>query len=733
MRKLKITQLPKMVYGGRAFNQVAPNAIPNHMNEAPMKVGNTLSPVPRGMANLEAERGETAFIPNQDGLPAHYNIGGKRHSEGGTPLNLPEDSFIFSDTKSMTLRDKELLAQFGESKPKTYASIAKKYDINKYRKVLADPNSDHIQVATAEKMIENNNLMLGKLALAQESVKGFPQGIPFIAYPYMMKNNISPEDILPQVQEPAQEQMPAQEMPMAMYGGNMRKIKIKNTPSYKPGGTISSDGLRKYQGNIGGSGVLLPQYQNQLNDDAFNQLLAVYNEMEKKSGETKQKNQKAVKEAVKISAAKAKATGKKSTSGYNPDRSRQETYDYNQAFLDAYIAGAQQGNYKPELPFTYTEKGDAALRQRQAVQSQMSGKSNIYGDPEVLDLEDFRNRHAWYFKDKQSWDPSNAADVEDFQTKYNEKAKQYGLPVYFTEKGPQGTRLDKKFGEHTWSAPGFNTPEKPEVKQEVEKTTTQEPIEPIDFNPEEVYQPYGYYPQDIANLATALASQIPDVKTWYPNVPFRSADPIYLKEDYSPIMESANLATQGMTSYSGRPAATSGILATMGKAARAAADHNLQVANINAGIYNDAQRFNAQAGEANAKYNAVMAQQDFDARELYEADRIKARNKKRAEVTGMFNNMLTNAADTYNMNLMSPYFKVDPTTGGRATLYNTEALKPNKNAYTSDTIRMFKMLKDETGASDEAIFNYLARSKAQPPEQSDYYNPYDMAVGPYGL
>jgi hypothetical protein len=653
MRKLKIKQLPQMVYGGRAFNQVAPNAIPNHMNEAPLKVNDTLQPVPEEIATLEAENGETAFIPNEDGLPAHYKIGGKRHSEGGTPLNLPEDSFIFSDTKSMTLRDKDLLAQFGESKPKTYASIAKKYDINKYRKVLADPNSDYIQIATAEKMIENNNLMLGKLALAQESVKGFPQGIPFIAYPYMMKNNISPETILPQV---SQEQMPEQSMPMARYGGGMKKLSIKSLPKAQKG--IS----------------------------------------------------------------------------YNPDRSRKETYDYNQAFLDAYIAGAQQGAYKPELPFTYTEKGDAALRQRQAVQSQMSGKSNIYGDPEVLDFEDFKNRHAWYFKDKQSWDPSNASDVEDFQKKYNEKAKEFNLPVYFTTKGPQGTRLDSKFGEHTWSAPGFNTPEKRKETpvQETKQIIAQEPIQPIDFNPEEVYQPYGYYPQDIANLFTAATTQIPNVKTWYPNVPFRSADPIYLKEDYSPIMESANLAIQGMTSYSGRPAATSGILATMGKAARAAADHNLQVANINAGIYNDAQRFNAQAGEANAKYNAVMAQQDFDARELYAADRIKARNKKRAEVTGMFNNMLTNAVDTYNMNLMSPYFKVDPTAGGRATLYNTEALKPNKNAYTSDTVRMFKMLKDETGASDEAIFNYLARSKAQPPEQSNYYNPYDMAVGPYG-
>ena len=269
-------------------------------------------------------------------------------------------------------------------------------------------------------------------------------------------------------------------------------------------------------------------------------------------------------------------------------------------------------------------------------------------------------------------------------------------------------------------------------KTQKEAENTQQPIEPIDFDPQQVYEPFGYYPQDIANLAVAISSQIPEIDTWYPNVPFRPADPIYLREDYSPIMESANLAIQGNAAYSGRPQANAATLLVSGKAARAAADHNLQVANINAGIYNDAQRFNAQAGEANAKYNAAMAQQDFDARELYAADRIKARNKKAAQVAQLYNTMLTNATDTYNLNLMSPNFKISAPSGGRAYLLNTEALKPDKNAYTSDVVRMFKLLKEETGASDQDIFNYLARSKATAPAQSEYYNPYDMAVGPYG-
>ena len=62
----------------------------------------TLPPVDRDKANIEAEKNETVLTDaDQDGFFELYNIGGKRHTEGGTPLNLPEQSFIFSDTRKM--------------------------------------------------------------------------------------------------------------------------------------------------------------------------------------------------------------------------------------------------------------------------------------------------------------------------------------------------------------------------------------------------------------------------------------------------------------------------------------------------------------------------------------------------------------------------------------------------------------------------------------------------------
>ena len=90
-------------------------------------VKKTLDAVPRDEANLEAEKGETALTDmNNDGDFELYNIGGKRHHSGGTPLNLPDQSFIFSDTSKMKLNKGELSEMGIDSKKKiTPAKISR--------------------------------------------------------------------------------------------------------------------------------------------------------------------------------------------------------------------------------------------------------------------------------------------------------------------------------------------------------------------------------------------------------------------------------------------------------------------------------------------------------------------------------------------------------------------------------------------------------------------------------
>jgi hypothetical protein len=231
-----------------------------------------ITAVPRDEANLEAEGGETVYGDiNGDGMPEQQIIKGPRHSAGGVPLNLPEDTFIFSDTRGMLIKDPNVLSMFGKTgkgKSFTPAELAKQYDIQKYRKILEDPDTDAIERKSAELMMKKYVIKLGCLALAQESMKGFPQGIPAVAKPCMEARGLTEEQILPskeisvlndqlkkqmkqqensdqtmeseneqnqmmQAQEmnqgqpvaQSQEQPMSQEEMMMMYGGGMRRLR----------------------------------------------------------------------------------------------------------------------------------------------------------------------------------------------------------------------------------------------------------------------------------------------------------------------------------------------------------------------------------------------------------------------------------------------------------------------------------------------------------------------------
>lgn len=194
MRKVQITSLPKNAGSTDSSNIFFPNLKNDSVKS--VEVNHTLKPVEWDESNTEAELGEQVVTDmNGDGLPENYRIGGNRHYDGGTPLKLPNNSFVFSRDNKMKIKDENILKMFGMSKPSTPADIAKKYDLNTFRKVLADNDSDHIQIKTAESMIANYNEKLGKLALVQESMKGFPDGIPPISIPYFETSGFNPADI----------------------------------------------------------------------------------------------------------------------------------------------------------------------------------------------------------------------------------------------------------------------------------------------------------------------------------------------------------------------------------------------------------------------------------------------------------------------------------------------------------------------------------------------------------
>jgi hypothetical protein len=214
--RVRITKMPleKAAYGKQVDGSLSlkPGAFGGADYTASDKtfykgVKDSISAVPRDEANLEAEGGETAFGPiSGQSIPDHVKIKGKRHHEGGVPLNLPDDTFIFSDTSSLRINDPAVLAMFNKTPKKggyTPAELAKPYNINKYKSILLDPDTSKLERNTATIMIKNYIMKLGALALVQESMKGFPQGVPSMAKPYMEANGISEEDLMPELKAQA--------------------------------------------------------------------------------------------------------------------------------------------------------------------------------------------------------------------------------------------------------------------------------------------------------------------------------------------------------------------------------------------------------------------------------------------------------------------------------------------------------------------------------------------------
>jgi hypothetical protein len=171
----------------------------------------------------------------------------------------------------MKIKDPAILALFNKPKGSyTPADLAKTADISKYRKILQDPDSDAIDRKTAELMIRNYNMKLGALALAQESKKGFPQGIPEVSRPYMMAHQIKDEDLMPQqsqqeevaegpMSNPQEEMM---EQPMGQYGYEMPFYSGDAMPIYDEyayGGSLS-----RYQDK---GEVTTPKYKSYTKDN----------------------------------------------------------------------------------------------------------------------------------------------------------------------------------------------------------------------------------------------------------------------------------------------------------------------------------------------------------------------------------------------------------------------------------------------------------------------------------
>ena len=196
-KRVRITSVPTMAEGGYANtgasrgygNQQAgqgyalnrfwnsPAGYPGSTSQVNPygKVGNTL-PEAKDGGDINAEKQEMVLGDfDQDGQQELMNVDGPPHTQGGKDVNVPSNSFVFSDTKDLKIKDPQILAMFGMAPKRggyTPAFIAKKYDLNKLKKILDDPNADDMSKKTAQLMNDNYLAKLNKLAQVQEGMKG---------------------------------------------------------------------------------------------------------------------------------------------------------------------------------------------------------------------------------------------------------------------------------------------------------------------------------------------------------------------------------------------------------------------------------------------------------------------------------------------------------------------------------------------------------------------------------
>lgn len=508
---------------------------------------------------LEAEGGgknkvgETILRP--DGT--HDGIVGERHSNGGVKLTekqAPEGSFIFSDTAKMKIKDPSILKEFGLTDKKggyTPAEIAKRYDLNKFRAILEDPYADKLSKKTAELKINDFEQKLGKLALIQESMKGFPQGLPDAAKPFVESS------------EEAMEKYGELFSNKAQYGGQ------SSFKKYQDAGQVKNN-ITVWPGDV---------YENKENKSRYTpQQIA---ERAKELGYTGDLTTPGVMEWV-----------------YNTLPGGKDVVDE----LHKKHAGNKGGVFN-EDPITH------------------------------------RNTYKWGYR----WDT-----VLDRLLEQKKKAQP---PVT-----PTSTTTSTNTGET----------KNPEVKEDKGASAETPEVNPFVQNP--IPPMYGWSQQDINNLGTAYRNAAlikkyqgfsPNVSPYLPNPAFEDWQAAAQKIQTDQYLKPA----ETLAAYTSPTALASNLSNLAGQAAENVAGTIAQTGNRNVQIANAAE---AQRADVINKFNVRNIENMaklYDESNIYDDKYREALRKSNVGITKAYNQGLTNAANMYNLNLTSPYFKTNPYTG----------------------------------------------------------------------
>jgi hypothetical protein len=704
----------------------------------------TLNAVPREEANIEAEGGETVLTDlDNDGLFGLYEIKGPRHTSGGVPLNLPEQSFIFSDTKDMKLGGKDL-EEFGiKSKRKlSPAKISKKYDLNTYYGSYKDQFADDISIKSAELMMDKNKQALSKLAFVQESKKDFKEGVPVASHGYLVSQGIDPIDFTAKVEkisaekaakkaidalpeekrqqvlalqqmmqqaESSEQQMAQEPSPeqMVMETGKYGKELRKAAPGFEMGST-PSDSPYVYGAGLDITDPDNPDALTSYGNPPYTAPLTT-GDGDKPKPKANANDGRGPKKNVAVDQGRV---NRYNNIGVQMDFSNVGETKY----VDLQPSEQKAGRY-----------GDATQNEAGWV----SSWKGIYpeSDQLILSLDAYKAKPANYKNpevvkfQKWTYDEYIPAEVERINQKrieagyapLNEQQtkdltddlrKDFGFDEKQTGKG-----YDGKFGTFTSSRRPFTYQIKPnEIPPPQgcpcpDGTFSQEccpkPIPPKvpPVAPPAKRPGAEWWLQDLIQL-NAIANRERDM--FFPFQPaVANVDLGYVLEEPTRAIAATNerlgLQTQAAASFGGPQALAARTAQAQGQAAAEIANEVARVNQRNVSTINNGLAMQAQMDMQLGRERRDRTVKEYDDTQAVLQRYMDEKNFDREQYAMSLSNAVTNRANTYNLNSIQDYFQIDPTTGGMLGQFSGKAFEavalpdPNRNIRDyAETARMLK-------------------------------------------
>ena len=722
-------------YGLNTFPEFSPSGVNGDVPFFPSggTTNNTLNPVPRDEANLEAEKGETALTDlNNDGSFELYNIAGNRHNSGGTPLNLPEQSFIFSDTRSMKLNKGELKELGIDSKKKmTPAKVSKKYNLNKFIGALDDPHSDKIATNTAEYMLDKNKKKLSHLAFVQEAKKGFDEGVPKAAFPYLKLKGIDPEEFALKIdQANAQLQQAQQGLEAPITDIETKQIfnKFHQATQPPPPQRPPIYGTRQGSTNPAGSGGIpgvaatgpTPMAQMGGNPFASNPLREfIYGGVPTYQGGDEVPSSRRTDLSENWESEEWNEFRNQFYQNYSEHMNLDELSDADKERLNTmfYEDMKQKGLLSEHYDDEYLNSEDWDTKYIRDADGNKIENENGEGYQNEVNWK--YNRTIQDLKDNHDYegDAMSESDIKEMQNFYivmdqMSRDSQYGDMLEGTSFEASGV-ADEELGAsgNISSADGYygNTYNQQTVTTEHDKCPDAAAAEQACAAEGKPWIPYKedgtgcqcgeaeeieeavqeieekdpeFWLQDQLGIINAVDNKF-SLKKRYPigtTYQENLIDPVFLDptRQIAKIGEQAAIAADTASTFAGPQRAAAVQAKAQGVAADQIADAMANVDNQNAKIANDVSTKNAEIKMRTQQANKKELSNLYDKTMLVEENYDNALRGANEQITKQLQNAYTNRAKTHNLNMTYPQFDIDPSTGGIIDITDPKAFYPSK-------------------------------------------------------